>query len=580
MKLASFDIFDTTLIRRFGNPKAINYLIEGAHNEGDDKERKVEYDNLTLNPEIGKLIETKREEGFHIAFISDMYLDGFFLTGILKREGCYKEGDSVYISCDHNARKDTGTLYDLVRNELKPAKWEHYGDNFNSDFKMAQKKGVGAVLYKSPFTEFEEKLGKSKEVAYSPLFAGLSRAGRMKTGSNAHSALAADFVSAAYIPYIVKVRDWVREQHINNIYFLSRDSYVLMKGYEALVDGDVNVPELHYLFVSRRSLLLPYMHLAGTDLSSHYLSAMDHSSIKGGKVTSLLKALGTSEEELETLGIKLNFTKIHNSDEQELFLANVLNGAYQSLLKERAEVAYKLLVEYFKQEGLLTSENAALVDIGWLGTSRKMINAILENEGCKKAVFYYYGIRKDAIPENFGKFYYYLEPGELSTEGTTLIENYYSASPYATTIGYCRNTENKIEAVFPDKAVNYAKVVSKHNEDAISYMIKVLKEWGITEKEDALKKWSIFAMDEILAQKVNIDITPLTLSDDFDSQSFVRKMTTGEMVRYSLLGQHITAYDKASLRYSCNNRLMFNMLCHLHQISECIRRKLYLLLVK
>ena len=87
MKLASFDIFDTTLIRRFGKPKAINYLIEGAHNEGDDKERKVEYDNLTLNPEIGKLIETKREEGFHIAFISDMYLDGLFLTGILKREG-------------------------------------------------------------------------------------------------------------------------------------------------------------------------------------------------------------------------------------------------------------------------------------------------------------------------------------------------------------------------------------------------------------------------------------------------------------------------------------------------------------
>lgn len=580
MNLASFDIFDTALIRRFGKPNAISCLIEGDHSEGDAKERKVEFENLTLNPEIAKIIEDKRKSGYHIAFISDMYLDGTFLTEILKREGCYQEGDSVYISCDHDARKDTGTLYDLVRKELQPDKWEHIGDNFKSDFKMAQKKGVSATLYKSPFTDFEENLIKTDKVQKSTLFAGLSRASRMKNGSNAHSAMSADFVSAAYIPYIVKVQDWVKEQKVDHLYFLSRDSYVLMKGYEALVKGEANTPTLHYLFVSRRSLLLPYMHLAGEDLSVQYLSAMDHSSIKGGNVASLLKALGTSDTELRELGVNLTLTKIHNSEEEKQFLDLVLNGAYKTLLIERAAKSYELLVDYFNQEALLNAENPAMVDIGWLGTSRKMINAILANECNKKASFYYYGIRKDAIPETFGKFYYYLEPGELTTEGTTLIENYYSASPYATTIGYKRNAQNVVEPVFPEKPVNYAKIVAQHNEAAIVYMIEVLKEWNLTQMPNALKQWSVYAMDEILAQKVNIDITPLTQSDDFDSQSFVRKMSTTELLRYSLTGQHITAYDKASLRYTCNNRFLFNLLGGLHQASESVRRKLYHTLVK
>ncbi|MBO4332321.1 MAG: hypothetical protein J5875_04070 [Paludibacteraceae bacterium] len=580
MKLASFDIFDTTLIRRFGKPNAINLLINGNHSEGDEKERKVESENLTVNPEVANLIEKKRGEGFHIAFISDMYLDGKFLKDILQREGCYRDGDSVYISCDYNARKDTGTLYDFVRNDLKPEKWEHYGDNYNSDFKMAQRKGIDAYLYKSPFTEFEEKLAKSEAVPFSSLFAGLSRSGRMKTGNNAHSAIAADFVSAAYVPYIVKIRNWVSEQKVDKIYFLSRDSYVLMKGYETMIEDENKSIGIHYLFVSRRSLLLPYMHLAGTDFSAHYLSAMDHSSIKGSKVSSLLKALGTDEEELGSLGVKLSFTKIHNGQEEDLFLTQVLNGPYQTLLRERAATAYSLIVDYFKQEDLLNAANPALVDIGWLGTSRKMINAILEREVGKKAVFYYYGIRHDAIPESFGKFFHYLNPEELSTEATTLIENYYSASPYATTIGYKRNMEGRVDAVFPEKPVDSGKMVSKFNVDAVSYILNVLKKWGLIENEVALKQWSVFAMNEMLAQKVNIDLTPLTQSDDFDTQSFVRLLTTKEMVCYSLLGQHITAYDKASLRFSCKNSLLFGFLSDLHNISEFIRRKMYQLLVK
>ena len=107
MRLASFDIFDTTLIRLFGRPENINVLLEGKeHSQGDALERQVENACLIANPTIRDLINQKRKEGCQIVFISDMYFDSTFLSKILMREGCMEDGDNIYISCEHNARKD------------------------------------------------------------------------------------------------------------------------------------------------------------------------------------------------------------------------------------------------------------------------------------------------------------------------------------------------------------------------------------------------------------------------------------------------------------------------------------------
>ena len=147
MKLASFDIFDTTLIRKCGKPGNIFYLL--AHrlypndtakreaflvwrrkaenearrehpgkdvtiddiyssnelkgfNEYDKKElieaeKSVEAEQLTANPAIRDIINGKREQGYTICFISDMYLPGTILKEVLAREGCIKEDENVYV---------------------------------------------------------------------------------------------------------------------------------------------------------------------------------------------------------------------------------------------------------------------------------------------------------------------------------------------------------------------------------------------------------------------------------------------------------------------------------------------------
>ena len=579
MNLCSFDIFDTALIRRFGRPEAIECLISGEHKQGDEKERAAEYANLVANPSILSLITEKRNSGCQIAFISDMYLDSKFLTEILEREGCYKPGDKVYISCEHDARKDTGTLYDLVRKELSPERWEHYGDNRRSDYAMAKSKGVDAKLVDSSFNaaenETQKQLGENNKA-----MTGLSRAARMKLGNNQYTALAADFVAPAYIPYVFQLKEWAKEQKIKHIYFLSRDSYILMKGFETAIKEDAEKPQVHYLFVSRRSLLLPYLHIAGgTELKKWYLSAMDHNSIKGNKVKSLLAALGTDKDELKRLSIEFQFEKVHTAEQEKEFIDKIFNGAYADLLKERAESAHKKLMKYFEQESLTCSQSSALVDVGWLGTSRRMINALLGKEQGAKTVYYYYGVRGDALPHSDGRYYAFYESNQLSTETTSLIENYYSSSPYETTIGYQENNEGKAEPKFPGKGSEKMKHIAEQNESVICWMTEVLKEWDMTNIQ-ALREWATASMNVIKSLDVEIDLSPLADSDDFDTNSFMRKLKPNETRQIALFGNRVTAFDKASLYYTYGCGIKFKLLWTMHTASERIRRFLYETFIK
>ena len=150
MKLASFDIFDTTLIRKCGKPGNIFYLIAHHLYPGDKAKRDdfllwrkeaegearkhhpckdvtiediyssdeldgfdeyskdelisaeiaVEAEQLIANPAIRNVIKEKRKQGYTICFISDMYLPSDTLKKVLEREDCINSDEMVYVSCE------------------------------------------------------------------------------------------------------------------------------------------------------------------------------------------------------------------------------------------------------------------------------------------------------------------------------------------------------------------------------------------------------------------------------------------------------------------------------------------------
>ena len=648
MKLASFDIFDTTLIRKCGKPGNIFYILahrlypsdkakrkdfllwrKGAESEArrsnpgkdvtiDDiynsdelkgfgeytptqlieAEKSIEAENLIANPEIRNIIKKKREQGYTICFISDMYMPSDFLKKVLEKEGCINHNEQIYVSCEYNARKSNGALYMKLKEQLKPQQWEHFGDHPVSDYKMAKRHGIKATKVKTDFTTAEKgtTLPRNNRHHYeSSILAGLSRAARIHLGNDAYTAIAANFVAPAYIPYVHFVLETARESGIKTLYFLSRDSYILQRIAEQLPHEDI---ELRYLFVSRKSLLLPYLHNATAE---KFLAIQDKRTIRGKTVKELASSLGTSIEELkEKFGIEFNFDKIATKGQEQTFLSSIFGGgsSYLPALNERAKEKRALLNSYFKQENLFAGSTTAMVDVGWLGTTRLMINSILKEEGYPETTFFYYGVRSDVMHSKYGKYHTYYSPEQLSTEGTTLIENYFSASPYPSTVGYT-NKDGKFEPEFPEQSGYNENEIVKANVAVTKWMCNEIVKFlpnkcssykgschlvteGLFNRGGVIMPlekhfwlWGKQTVEEMLKLNKDVDVTPLMKAAEFDNAAFVRKLTMKEFFNIVCLGGRATAFDRGSLRFTCGKHI-FPCIDKIARFTGNIRRRLYL----
>ena len=652
MKLASFDIFDTTLIRKCGKPGNIFYILThrlypgdkakredfllwrmGAESEarrrksgkdvtiediynGDElkgfgeyttaqlieAEKCVEAENLIANPAIRDIIKKKRKEGYTISFISDMYMPSDFLKEVLEREGCIEHFETVYVSCEWNARKSNGALYKKLKEKLKPQHWEHFGDHPVSDVKMAKHYGIKATKVKTDFTIAESCaiLPRDNRNHYeSSILTGLSRAARIHFGNDAYTTIAANYVAPAYIPYVHFALETARERGVKTLYFLSRDSYILQQIAEQLPHEGI---ELRYLFVSRKSLLLPYLHNATAE---KFLAIQDKRTIRGKNIQELTQSFGTTTDELkETFGIEFNFNKITTKEQEKIFL-NAIFGSeskYLPTLNERAKEKRALLNGYFKQENVFGNNTTAMVDVGWLGTTRLMINRILKEEGYPETTFFYYGVRSDVMHSKYGRYYTYYSPTQLSTEGTTIIENYFSASPYPSTVGYKEN-DGILEPVFPKDCEYKENEIVKANVTVAKWMcneiVKIntpncssskgschlvnegfLNRGGfIIPLEKHFWAWGKQAVEEMLKLNKDVDVTPLMKAAEFDNTAFVRKLTMKEFFNIVCFGGRATAFDRGSLRITCGKHI-FSCIDKIARFTGNIRRRLYLKLHK
>lgn len=591
MKLASFDIFDTILIRKCGNPDVIFYLLskklfpndkdmESAfflwrkyadsltasrtmgkevmladiyetvdssflnHYSSEDlilAEKEVESENLTVNPYILSLIQKKREEGFQIAFISDMYLDSNFLKNILKREGCILNEEKIYVSCEWNARKSSGKLYDIVKNELLPNKWIHFGDNKESDIKQAKRKGIKTVFVDTKFSPIELELNKSDryEIKY---LSGLCRWYRMLHQNDPFCTMAADFVTPVYLPYVLFILHEARNRNIKRIYFLSRDGYILMKAAEAIQDIFPEI-ELKYLFLSRQSLLKPYLCDKGAD---DYLTAI--TTIKNGSVDKMLNQLGINRQELETdYDIKFNYNRIKNDNDLRDFSNKIFNSNFTKAFQKRCKKQEEILLKYFEQEGLFENVKSAAVDIGWVGTSRLMINSILRKYNYNDLHTFYYGVNLNVLAPSAGSYTSCFKEIQLLQKATLLLENYCSESPYPSTIGYTIDDSGYIYPTFSANKQFEETKITKANENAIKNIIN-----EFTRLKDVdfklLYQESKRVLDIMLQNKVEIDYTPFLECKEYNNTAFAKYLTVFEVFKIIIFNIRVSSLDDISLK--------------------------------
>lgn len=625
MRLASFDIFDTTLIRRCGHPDNIFWQVAKAL-FADDRaqqeafvlqrqqatrrmplprgtvehglsaiyaylatcgfapytaeemmatELRIEQENLVVNPAIRTIIEKWRAEGYTIAFISDMYLDESVLTEVLRREGCLQGEERVWVSVVHQARKDSGKLYDLVRAHYKPTTWHHYGDHKHSDVRMAQRKGITAHHVLTPHTPIEEGLmhlptTSNWERQALRHLAGWQRAYRIAQGSDATATLAVNTMVGVYVPYVMALLRDAERRGLKRLYFLSRDGYILMRIAERIVAHTQQAIELRYLFVSRHSLFLPYLY--GDETASHYM-AIREKTLRNESVDKLLRQLGADRSALAAVGLTLDFDTIRSDAQQEAFLGAVFSPAFAPYLRAQTAEATHLLHRYFEQEGLTDGTPAALVDVGWLGTSRKMINHILNRLGAPQAYSYYLGVRGDVLPPREGAYYSYLPEGRRSLDNSVyFIEHYFSASPYASTQAY-REEAGRIVPVFNvHQAITPPDIVA-HNVSAVTAFVDLFYQHPVLD-EAVLRRWALYTLETFNALSVPIDISPLARLGKFDHWDFVMKLSALQILQLVCFDKQIVALKKASLQHTLGYG-MTRVLWPIHQRLAGVKRLLY-----
>lgn len=189
VKIVSFDVFDTLLVRPALQPRDIFHLLARrvnalygvdfirmrwdaeaelgrinadiheiydfmAEKHGLDartrdalleEEVRCETTLLSPRPDAKELYDEAVRLGKRVIAVSDMYLPGEIIADILRRKGFSM--DAVYVSCDCAARKSDGALYDVVLagEGGDPSEILHVGDNWESDYVQAIRKRLTAV---------------------------------------------------------------------------------------------------------------------------------------------------------------------------------------------------------------------------------------------------------------------------------------------------------------------------------------------------------------------------------------------------------------------------------------------------
>ena len=319
IRVVSFDIFDTLLVRPSMEPKDIFYLLQQPVKEkyGLDfvalryhAEEKLKKENATLK-EIWEYIAKKNNLDWNtasalmqeeidleaqllqpreeirelydkvvaackrIVITSDMYLPSEVLARVLKQKG-YEKFDAVYVSCEANARKSDGNLYDFVLKKehlSDPSQLAHIGDNYSSDYQIPLKKGITAIyvpsIWDSIFSgeSWWNGLKNEGRLSQDPFTRLLYSFVFLQYENECVTALNCDrqriptlkmYVHTMVAPMLVAIAmDLVStpeiQQGYHKIQFAARDGYLPQKIYDLFAHFAGALPS-NYLYVSRRAL--------------------------------------------------------------------------------------------------------------------------------------------------------------------------------------------------------------------------------------------------------------------------------------------------------------------------------------
>ncbi len=274
--VASFDIFDTVLTRRVGEPRAA-FLLLGRQLErrgllpcspeafarhrrdcearcfknagGLDStvsldaiyrelatslglkplatialhEAELALETTLLEPVPAgvALVDAARNRGEQVIFVSDMYLSSRFLKELLEAHGICRPDEPVFVSNEFAKSKARGTLWNEVAQALQVdlGTIHHVGNDERSDVRSAKRAGLTAThLAEGNLNRFETELERWSfhTDGLTSLLAGASRTSRLQQmPANEHITALRNVAAGVVAPYVIGNALWILRRAID-----------------------------------------------------------------------------------------------------------------------------------------------------------------------------------------------------------------------------------------------------------------------------------------------------------------------------------------------------------------------------
>lgn len=418
-------------------------------------EIELECERAALTPLVSAkpLFEAALAAGKPVVIVSDTYFSEDFINEVVKQNG-FSEIQKTYASSVYGRTKADGSLFEVVLKDMQcqPNRLIHIGDNKLSDVGTPLGMGIRALLFTTPKHQLKWRHGlndgPSGSLVMSAMLCDLGKQTKLAVGNSDRQSVMArtaiHHLSLLYFGFSAWLLEQLKRGGYRRVYFAARDGQIIKRFFDHIATAAGFEIDSRYLYVSRAAL---YPSLAFTDpgmarrLFSHNWDhmtvgeALGRMSLSGEEVAGLLEKYGLPDS-------KLPLNRVTASK-----FSGFLDEIWP-LFMRKSEERCQLLVEYLRQELLLTEEGAAFVDIGWHASLQHCVSKLLKHMGITKELSGFY-LGTFAQPEGaaFPKANGFLvdrdKPqwiSELVRSSPSLIELFHSAG-HGSVLGYeCKGT--------------------------------------------------------------------------------------------------------------------------------------------
>lgn len=511
---ASFDLFDTLLVRPVADPHDIFRLVErdlaapgwaGARIQAERVARaekpssevtldeiysatplapwrsdlphflakELEWEeSMRLDPAAVEQVSAARAQGARILYITDMYLPRDFLLARLAP--IWSPGDTLLISHEDGDSKGRTWWAALSRQYPKP--WRHLGDNLRSDVANPARHGIETEHWTRAHPNRFERAYVRDNLGQ-PLVAGLPRFARLARPADATTFWddGANLSGPVFHSYV----DWLlhdaRDRGITRVFFLSRDGQLPEKIARKLRAADPTLPETTYLSGSRFAWYLATFDPGNPD-HRRWLHFIENPSVNG-----LFRNLDLDPSDLEGTLSALGYprptwrTPLSRHIREHLLELLSQDPHASDYFSRQRQRRLALALAYLQEQGAFAHDRIALVDIGWSGTMHEALVRLLAHGPSPpgKTIGYFFGLHRNASED---RLYFYVRPGWwLGPTGVfpSAVEMLVPAD-HGQTIGYARDYDS-IAPVLANDLVAPPRDISDLHAGALAYVDEVIR---------------------------------------------------------------------------------------------------------